>query len=297
MSLTQANLPRITVVTPSYNQGRYLGQTIASVLDQAYPNLEYIICDGGSTDESVDVIRRHESQLAWWTSEKDKGQTDALNKGFARATGDLYTYINSDDTLAPGSLMAAATAFADGRAWITGWAMFLEPEGGEWPQLPEAYLRHIDWFACNPICQQGTFWAASFTRKLGGFRQDMHFGFDYEFWMRLVFKGNATPHLLRRCMGGYRLHEASKTVSQYEKFRVEFKALRAEYWGYLTPAEQALARSRRRRWEAQYARQSGWSAMKQGDVSKARALARAALEQNRLSFESWRLMYCALRGR
>ena len=241
------DLPRITVVTPSYNQGRFLEQTIRSVLDQGYPNLEYIICDGGSTDESVDVIKRNESRLAWWCSEKDKGQTDAINKGFRRATGDLLTYINSDDILYPGSLMAAARALRDGHEWITGWAMFLEPDGGEWPQLPEAYGRRVDWFLTNPISQQGCFWSARFLRELGEFREDMHFAFDYEFWLRIIFKAGVMPHLLRRCMGGYRLHEASKTMSQYAKFLVEFKALRTEYSKYLTPAERNRLSAYRRR--------------------------------------------------
>jgi glycosyltransferase involved in cell wall biosynthesis len=295
--LIAVNLPRITVVTPSYNQGRYLDQTIRSVLDQGYPNLEYIICDGGSTDDSVDVIKRYESRLAWWSSAKDKGQTDALNKGFSRATGELYTYINSDDTLYPGSLMAAARAFAEGKQWITGWAMFLEPDGGEWPQLPEAWQRRIDWFHCNPISQQGTFWSAKFTRELGGFREDMHFGFDYEFWMRIIFKAGVMPHLLRKCMGGYRLHEASKTMSQYEKFRVEFRQLRAAYWNCLTPEEQDLARSKRRRWESEQHRLQAWTAIKAGDIETAREEAREAFRKNRLSVDSWKLMYCVLRGR
>ncbi len=294
---TRVNLPRITVVTPSYNQGRYLEQTIRSVLDQGYPNLEYIICDGGSTDDSIEVIKAYENRLAWWSSGKDKGQTDAINKGFSRATGELFTYINSDDMLSPGSLMAAANAFCAGREWITGWAMYMEPDGGEWPQLPEPYHRRIDWFHCNPISQQGTFWAARLTRELGPFREDMHFGFDYEFWMRIIFKANLMPHMLRRCMGGYRLHEASKTMSQYEKFRVEFKALRADYWKYLSVTEQETARHKRQRWEAEQHRLGGWRAINSGDVPAAREHARQAFRRSRLSPESWRLMYFALRGR
>ncbi|HXE53871.1 MAG TPA: glycosyltransferase family 2 protein, partial [Tepidisphaeraceae bacterium] len=159
--------PRITVVTPSFNQAQFLEATMLSVLDQGYPNLEYMVCDGGSTDGSAELIRRHESRLAWWVSEKDTGQSNAINKGFARATGDLFCYINSDDTLAPGSLTAAAEAFKAGHEWITGWVMYMEPDGGQWPQLPHSMQANVDWFLENPVCQQATYWSARLYKELG----------------------------------------------------------------------------------------------------------------------------------
>ncbi|HEX4792745.1 MAG TPA: glycosyltransferase family 2 protein [Humisphaera sp.] len=290
------SLPRITVVTPSYNQGHFLDQTIRSVLDQNYPNLEYIVCDGGSKDDSVEIIKKYQDRLAWWVSERDKGQTDAINKGFRRATGELHCYINSDDLLDPGSLMAAAQAFSAGHQWITGWVRFIEPDGGEWPQLPMAHHSNIDWFMTNPICQQATYWNARYTREFGGFREDMHFAFDYEFWMRLLFEGKLRPLMLRRCMGAYRLHDASKTMSQYESFRKEFKIVREMYHKYLSPPEMRDLRRRRNKFESERHRLDGWKAMKSSDVPTARKHAREALRRRSWSPEVWRLMFCAIRG-
>ena len=103
--------PKISIVTPSFNQGRFLEETILSVLNQRYPNLEYIVIDGGSTDESVDIIRRYENRLAYWISERDNGQVPAINKGLEQATGDIFAFINSDDVYLPGAFAAVAEYF------------------------------------------------------------------------------------------------------------------------------------------------------------------------------------------
>src|SRR5437870_3630005 len=104
--------PTLAVVTPSYNQGHFLEETILSVLNQGYPNLEYVVVDGGSTDESVEIIRKYEPWLAYWVSERDQGQTHAINKGLARATGEVFAYLNSDDLFVPGALTAIGEAYA-----------------------------------------------------------------------------------------------------------------------------------------------------------------------------------------
>src|SRR4051812_33606750 len=125
-----SSLPRITVVTPSFNQAQYLEQTIRSVLDQGYPNLEYIVIDGGSTDGSVDILRRYDDELAYWVSEPDAGQSWAINRGIERATGDVVAYINSDDYYLPGAFAHAMPLFADtGIRWVAGTCEYRNEDG------------------------------------------------------------------------------------------------------------------------------------------------------------------------
>ncbi|HQY88297.1 MAG TPA: glycosyltransferase family 2 protein [Tepidisphaeraceae bacterium] len=220
---------RITIVTPSFNQGAYLEETIRSVLLQGYLNLQYIIVDGGSRDDSVDIIRKYEKHLAWWVSEKDKGHTDALNKGFARADGEIHAFINSDDFYERGALHAAVRAISTEHPWVVGQVRYLNEEGKTWP-LPVYPERSIaPWFLHCPIAQPGAFWLADIHRRIGKFREDLKYFFDYEFWMRLRFDLDIPPHVIADPIAVYRLHARSKTVAENHAFLAEARSIRSVY--------------------------------------------------------------------
>ena len=290
------SLPRITIVTPSFNQGQYLEQTIRSVLEQNYPNLEYIICDGGSTDNSVEIIKKYEKHLSFWCSEKDRGQSHAINKGFERATGDLYAYINSDDYFLPGAFDRVASAYQDGGKFIVGWSQYLEPNGDFRPYPVQRHADPSDWLIKNPIPQQSSFWASSLWKKLGPFREDLHYSFDYEYWLRLKFKAGVGPHVVHQCLAIFRLHQASKTMSGATPFDPDDASLRNEYMPHLSFAERRLVRGAIRRQKARMNRKEGWAALKRKDLAEARRRAWATVSNASTSLESWRLVYCALRG-
>ena len=226
-------LPRVTVVTPSFNQADYLEETLRSVLLQGYPNLQLIVVDGGSTDHSVEVIKRYEPHLAWWVSEKDGGQSDALNKGFSHSTGDLHAYLNSDDLLQPGAVWSAVEQYRAGHPWIVGQVNYLDTQGplGAVPQEPDA--RWTRWFLSCPISQPGCFWSAKDHEAIGAFDTSLNYFMDYDFWMRLRFVRGLKPHFVNQPYSLYRLHEESKTVAGLEGFAEEGRAVRDRYRGTL----------------------------------------------------------------
>ena len=254
-----ASLPRVTVVTPSYNQGQYLEETIRSILLQGYPDLEYMVVDGGSTDGSVEIIRKYERHLAWWTSERDKGQSHAINKGFARATGEIYNYIASDDLLEAGCLLTVARAMRERNTdWVVGQVRYRQAGQNDWPLPVYPEKRFSDWFLWCPVPQPGSFWTRELHRQVGEFREDLHYYFDYEFWMRMRFLLGKQYAVLPQELAVYRLHDKSKTVSDNPAFEREGKQIRGSFEPLLSEAQRRALWLARRRWRA---RRSGSRAL------------------------------------
>lgn len=186
--------PRVTIVTPSYNQGRFIEETIRSVLLQGYPNLEYIIMDGGSTDNSVEVIRKYEPWLAHWVSEKDRGQSHAINKGFARATGEVFGWLNSDDYFVPGALhtlMRLRSKAPQAPVWAGGWTE-VEIDGRLIGQGKPRLGTREDmgfWGKKAALSQPSCLISAQKFRDVGGVDERFHYTMDVELWLRLRAQG------------------------------------------------------------------------------------------------------------
>ena len=189
--MNSSEYPKITVVTPSFNQGRFLETCIRSVLEQEYPHVEYIIIDGGSTDNSVSIIKKYASRLAYWVSEPDAGQSEAINKGWSHATGDLVAWLNADDFYLPGAFQAVAAAyrqhpdasfyFGDGfRVDESG-----KPTRSFFPEGTHFFNREALLFGLNYIMQQATFINRRILASIGGLNPKLHYGMDTDLWIRL----------------------------------------------------------------------------------------------------------------
>lgn len=237
--------PTLSIITPSLNQGAFIERTIRSVLDQGYENLEYVIVDGGSSDDTVEIIKRYEDRLAWWVSEPDEGQTDALNKALERTSGDIVAYVNSDDYYLPGAFDAALATFEVGDPlWIAGAARFVDVEDRlieVWsPTAPadcEGLIAGRHWWMLAPwgTPQPSTFWRREAFDRFGDFRRDMHFAFDTEFMLRLAYAGEA-PALIEDELSVRVVHEAAKSAD-FAPFQRDIDRYVEIFKPSLTPAE------------------------------------------------------------
>ncbi len=207
--------PKISMVTPSLNQGQFLEETIRSVLLQGYPDLEYIVIDGGSMDNSIEIIEKYSPWLHYWVSEPDKGQSNAINKGFKRATGELYAYINSDDFYEPNAFKTTAVAFMKperpqllaGDCIIFDESTVKRTFKASWPE----HIGHLLKPFGSTFAQPAAFWSRDIYEQVGGFDENSHYAFDREFFLKIGLTGTV-PLIIGQSLARYRDHASTKTA-------------------------------------------------------------------------------------
>lgn len=237
--------PKISIVTPVFNQVEYLEETILSILNQNYPNLEYIIIDGGSTDGTVNIIRKYENRLTYWVSEPDLGQYDAINKGFEQSTGDIMGWLNGDDKLVSGALSSIAHIFSTRSEieWLTTIFRVIWNQYGQATKcsccnvgynrdsfLKGAYLPGCGWYAYPFIQQESTFWRRTLWENTGG-KIDISNKYAGDFQLWASFFQHADLYAANTLIGGFRKHANQKTEHGLEEYLREGKMIIFEYGG------------------------------------------------------------------
>jgi GT2 family glycosyltransferase len=237
--------PTISIVTPSFGQGHFLERTLYSVVNQNYPTLEYVVQDGGSTDDTVDVLRRFEGSLSDWASEPDDGQSDAINRGFARTSGEIMAYLNSDDLLLPGALAYVARYFAEHPDVdvLYGHRLMIDEHDGHigsqiLPRHDDKELTLLDF-----VPQETLFWRRTAWDAAGGqIDASLRFAMDWDLLLRLRESG-AKIVRVPRLLGAFRVHEEQKTATWFDQCLLECEALRLRVHGRAISHDEAVARA------------------------------------------------------
>jgi glycosyltransferase involved in cell wall biosynthesis len=220
--MNRINSPKISIVTPSYNQGHFIEETICSILDQEYPNLEYIIIDGGSTDNTVEIIKKYQKHLTFWVSEPDNGQSDAINKGFSKCTGEIINWVNSDDYLLPGSLSFIATNFDTSNYHMFASAVQNIEEDGTYKHITQnknlSAKNLIRWRNNISFHQPGIWLRNDLVKKCGAIPIQYHYSFDVIYLSHYLSLFNKVLYSEAPTVA-FRFHVDSKTVSQNDKFK------------------------------------------------------------------------------
>jgi len=222
---------KISIVIPTLNQGDTIEDTIFSIINQDYPNYEIIIMDGGSNDTTLDIINRYRPYLAHVTSAPDKGQSQAINRGFKRATGDIFAWLNSDDFYLPGALSKVAEAFSDPRVeFLVGAGEVVSMEQKFLRFVPQRFLNHdalLDWKNDRWIMQQSCFWRSALWKSVGGVDESLTLLMDYELWFK--FSTSCNPSALDQKLGVMRYYPEVKTVKLRKKTNQELAYIYAKY--------------------------------------------------------------------
>ena len=224
----------MTVITPSYNQAEFLEQTIRSVLLQGYPNLEYVVIDGGSTDGSVEVIRKYAAHLSHWESRPDRGQAHAVNKGLRRGTGEILCWLNSDDFYTPGTLHIVAEALARGGGVfaVAGHCVSVNADGGAKQTLAgryESLERLLQFWKGYHMHQPSVFWRREVFERVGYLDESLYYVMDFDYWVRIARRfgfGN-----IDRVLSCTTRHAGAKTGDNYRAYHHDLRRLARRYWG------------------------------------------------------------------
>jgi glycosyltransferase involved in cell wall biosynthesis len=262
--------PRITVVTPSYNQAEFLEQAIRSVLLQEYPNLEYIVVDGGSTDGSVGILERYSPWLDHWVSEPDRGQAHALNKGFARSTGTILCWLNSDDFHLPRTLRTVAARLRDGAdaLALVGHCLRIHHDGRPPLLLEGSYTSReelLRFWRGYTMHQPSIFWRRELSDRIGSLDESLDLIMDFDYWARMAEHAPfvTVDELLSCCT----LHDRAKTADDHVRYHADLRAHASRYWGsrwstayWRREADMLNELVVRPRREAHRRRRAGWGA-------------------------------------